>query len=1213
MAFYIYDTRLEIGPGERHDLIGVAAFMFDLQPEYWSLLAQFDPGPHFWNSGTITVRHNEADGLFGYLVYGVSIAHRFGGAFHRSSFVNTTAGVFSVVSDHAQGEAYGFHTGAASPDFTNHGLFTAASRNDAWAVYTWDGGNTVDDWETKGFEFLNTGLISVEAGRNAYGVMMYNGGLARNSGTITVNGAEDAWAMLLWGHECELYNSGLIVATDTVGPDESIGVYISAGIQDSLIVNTGVIRARNAIVEMPLGTPYFPNGLDVVENSGEIYGDITFTFGDDRVLNSGLIVGDVTFVEGRNQFYGARGAMEGVLHMGAGNDWAFGGYSDDRIHGDDGDDDLNGGRGADVIDGGVGRDLLLGGDGDDALSGGADVDVLDGGEGDDVLIAAGGDYLVGGAGNDRMALGAGADRIVLSADDGVDIVEQFDPSEDRFSLGGGLFSGLAVEGTDTRLLHAGGAILVRGLTGLSLSQWNALVEGRSGAAGADGGRLDGSAIADVLVGAAGADGLVGGAGDDWLFGDAGNDDLQGGAGSDVLQTGPGFDRASGGDGDDVITDHAGGVEAAGGDGDDIIFGADADDIMTGGTGGDSLLGGGGRDDLRGDDGADTIYGGDGDDLIHGGSGANALSGDGGDDLILGGVDGELIYGGMGRDRIDGGAGDDLLYGERGEDVIHGGAGNDLINLGDGEDVGFGGEGNDQLRAGGITAVLHGEAGNDALYGLYAGRAWLYGGDGDDTLYTSSNGFGWGGDGNDHIQGIGGVEWFQGGAGDDVIIGGNGHNGRATVDYSDVETFVRVDMRRTDAQDTHGSGRDTIMNVGNLIASGGDDVIDSGYYANHVQGGAGDDLINSQNSDDLLDGGAGADRLDGGEDNDFLVGGAGDDQLIGGTGSDMAWFGGLRAESAFAPDGVATVITGPDGADRLTDIEILIFSDGAYSASGQLLAGSVATSAGADTVTGTGGDNLIYGGGGDDVVTLLSGHHVVFGGDGLDTVAIGVNRQEFTLSRHGETTVIRGLDWIYVLTDVERVAFANQTLILNGNDGQWLAGGAGHDELFGSAGDDELVGNGGEDTLYGYEGDDTLSGGAGNDVIDGGGGFDIVEVAGLRSQYTVLGDGEDFILKGLDGRDHLRSVELIRFSDGETFDLARLVQPEAPVVLPPAPGEPLDKAPTDDPVVLPGTGESPPPSIWPTEAGAPFDFLARPHPGLNPERVGGGWEADGVLF
>jgi Ca2+-binding RTX toxin-like protein len=1149
MPIYIYDTLVEVGRDERHDFIRTGVLMFDLQPEYWSLRPESDPGPHLLNEGVISVQHDQTDGLFGHLVYGVYIMHRAGGSFHRSSVVNATTGVISVVADHDRGEAYGFHSGSASPDFINHGLLEVSSRNDAWGVYTWSGGTQANPyptdyyWETSGFEFFNTGLIEVEAGRNAYGVMMYNGGVARNSGTISVTGAEDSWGMLLWGHYSELHNSGSIIAIDSAGPDESVGVYISAGLQDSLIVNTGVIRARYAIAEKPVPTPWFPNGTDVVDNRGEIYGDILFTYGDDRVLNSGLIVGDVTFVEGRNQFYGTHGLMEGVLRMGGGDDWAFGGYSHDRIEGEDGDDELHGGRGGDVVDGGAGRDMLWGDEGDDTLSGGDDVDVLNGGAGDDILIAAGGDHLLGGAGDDRIVLAGGADRLVLSGDAGADTVENFDLSQDRFSLGGRQFTALVQEGADTRLFHAGGSVLVRGVIGLSLVQWNALVEGRSGAAGADGANLDGSAIADVLLGEAGDDRLVGGAADDWMFGEGGDDDLRGGTGADTLQTGAGYDRADGGDGDDVIIDREGGVEASGGDGNDIVFGSDADDIMIGGAGGDVLLGAGGQDWLQGDEEADSIFGGGGDDLIFGGSGANALYGDDGDDIILGGVDGELIYGDRGRDQIDGGAGDDIIYGGGEDDVVHGRDGNDYINLGVGRDIGYGGAGNDHLLAGAFGVALYGEAGNDALDGHFGTGILLYGGEGDDTLYSSKEGFAFGGAGNDHLQGFDSVDWLQGGAGDDVIIGGNRQNDRATVDYSDVETFIRVDLSLISAQDTHGSGWDWIQNVGNLIASGGDDVVDSGFYANHVRGEGGNDILNGQGRGDLLDGGAGADRLDGGEDNDLLVGGAGDDVLVGGSGHDMAWFSGDRADSTFLTEGAETRLTGPEGVDRLSGVEILLFRDGAYDASGLLLPGSAPATSGADEIGGTSGDDLLYGGGGDDVITVLSGHDVVFGGEGLDTVVIGVNRQEFMLTRHGETTVIRGLDWVFVLTDVERVAFANQTLILNGNDGQWLAGGAGHDELFGSAGDDELVGHAGRDTLYGYDGADTLSGGAGDDVIDGGAGTDVFEVSGQPDQYAVLRNGDDFILKGPEGHDALTGVEIIRFGDGRVLELNRMYGPD----------------------------------------------------------------------
>ena len=133
----------------------------------------------------------------------------------------------------------------------------------------------------------------------------------------------------------------------------------------------------------------------------------------------------------------------------------------------------------------------------------------------------------------------------------------------------------------------------------------------------------------------------------------------------------------------------------------------------------------------------------------------------------------------------------------------------------------------------------------------------------------------------------------------------------------------------------------------------------------------------------------------------------------------------------------------------------------------------------------------------------------------------------------------------------------------------------------------------------------ITGGLGNDRIDGGAGDDVLNVSGAASDYRLLMDGDDFILKGPDGGDHLTGVETIRFGDGRMLELNRMYGPAGGAgadgiiadhllspnpgdddgdafVLPPLPDDqPLvlprveaDKF-ADDPLVLPGTGEERP--------------------------------------
>lgn len=121
--------------------------------------------------------------------------------------------------------------------------------------------------------------------------------------------------------------------------------------------------------------------------------------------------------------------------------------------------DGRGNAAANTIIGNDSANLLIGALGNDSLSGGA-----------------GSDTLAGGKGNDTMEGGAGADRFQFAASNaGTDTIAGFQTSADRFDLSGGQFSGASESGGNTTLLHAGGRILLTGVTGLSLDDWNALV------------------------------------------------------------------------------------------------------------------------------------------------------------------------------------------------------------------------------------------------------------------------------------------------------------------------------------------------------------------------------------------------------------------------------------------------------------------------------------------------------------------------------------------------------------------------------------------------------------------------------------------------------------------------------------------------------------------------------------------------------------------
>jgi len=278
-------------------------------------------------------------------------------------------------------------------------------------------------------------------------------------------------------------------------------------------------------------------------------------------------------------------------------------------------------------------------------------------------------------------------------------------------------------------------------------------------------------------------------------------------------------------------------EAPPGDGLDtpaVVF--SDNDILYGGSGSDELHGKSGNDQLFGDSGSDELHGGSGADLLNGGSGKDVLYGNSGDDNLDGGSSNDLLYGGSGNDTLQGGSAVDTLHGNSGDDVLDGGSGHDQL---------FGGSGDDQLDGGVGSDELHGNSGNDTLNGG-SGSDDLFGGSGNDILS--------GGSGADNIQGGGGNDTIFTGSGHDTVNGGSGID---TVDYSDLDSGVRIDLH---GKRTAGGDSDSLISVENAIGSDFDDWFRGDLRDNALDGGGGYDTIRGNKGSDQLTGGAGGDEF-----------------------------------------------------------------------------------------------------------------------------------------------------------------------------------------------------------------------------------------------------------------------------------------------------------------------------------------------------------------
>ena len=131
----------------------------------------------------------------------------------------------------------------------------------------------------------------------------------------------------------------------------------------------------------------------------------------------------------------------------------------------------------------------------------------------------------------------------------------------------------------------------------------------------------------------------------------------------------------------------------------------------------------------------------------------------------------------------------------------------------------------------------------------------------------------------------------------------------TFDASNHSAGVVIDLRpghfsSVGVTDTGGGG---IKNIGIALGT----VIERG------QGGSGSDLIIGNDAANQLAGVAGADTIQGG---------AGNDTILGGSGFDVAVFAGASGDYRYRVEADWLVITGPDGVDRLSSIEQIVFDD-----------------------------------------------------------------------------------------------------------------------------------------------------------------------------------------------------------------------------------------------------------------------------------------------
>ncbi len=676
-----------------------------------------------------------------------------------------------------------------------------------------------------------------------------------------------------------------------------------------------------------------------------------------------------------------------------------------------------------------------------------------------------------------------------------------------------------------------------GLTASDTQNRGAFILGGSGTD-----QLTGGDKADLLVGNGGADLLDGGKGNDYLVGDSGIDQLKGGEGIDLLLGGQGGDEylVDAGKGADVILDDDGqgvikinGQEAEGkasladptkwrqlgtdtwlDEEHGILYGKQSDNGNT------QLFIHKGDRNLVVDQWTET---GLGIDLSAGTIGytlpsvvlspvgdhpaidqsANAGIQAGYDDngnlkTDYGQVEArqDILYGSSGNDSLSGLTGIDYLDGRGGNDILDGGLGADALAGGLGDDILKGGDGNDILlgdhtlpsvnsydytKASSLIAnITHTLTGNGNVLHQF-------------TLALTSTA----------SPSIGGKDYVEGGAGDDMVMAGGGD------DYVDGGAD-------NDALFGEG-GNDLILGMG-----GNDDLVGDHKGANdpfgddYLSGGIGNDRLFGTGGNDFLDGGDGDDILagDGNETtddgDDILLGGVGNDTMVGEGGADVL-YGGADNDTLSGGDG-NDLLDGGSGTD--------------YLAGGE----------GDDVFLNVTGDDTIDDLAGNDTIFLATANNIGIGGisSGYFTVPEGTGSEIVMSLDTGETLHLRNAFFSSGTTSIHFASGSSldlESVAANAiNTSLSLFLGAKSGRVFGAAASDYLFGGSGNDSLSGHKGNDSLYGGQGNDIYE----------------YN-LGDGQDTIAETDGANDILRfrvgilpdQVKLVRWWSGQGEDSLRL--------------------------------------------------------------------------
>ncbi|MFV0409245.1 MAG: hypothetical protein ACK5LJ_05980, partial [Paracoccus sp. (in: a-proteobacteria)] len=484
-----------------------------------------------------------------------------------------------------------------------------------------------------------------------------------------------------------------------------------------------------------------------------------------------------------------------------------------------------------------------------------------------------------------------------------------------------------------------------------------------------------------------------------------------------------------------------------------------------------------------------------------------------DDIIIAGGGADSIKAGTGWDYLDGGAGNDTLFGGAQDDIIFGGAGNDLIYGGRQMDYIEGGAGADTIigtelgdSAAQLDPLYHatdyataGYKGSNAAVNINLGAKTATGGHatGDKLSYIINL---VGSDFNDTLVGDGIANWLEGGAGADILDGGNDTlipPGETAVP-PDFASYFRA------TEGVTASLANPAINTGDA----------AGDVYRRIEG------LMGSNFDDILIGDGGNNFLIGNAGDDILVVGAGKDSVRGGFGFDVMSYrntgSAIKIDLVNWSESSAVVADDVRNQQDIEGYEATNYNDTLLGgADGDVLIGR----AGNDKINGRQGSDALVGEAGNDTLNGGLGADTMDGGSGNDIYYIDVRGDQIQEAANGGTDLIiadigidlEGFGGIYANVENVNVLGAADFGVMGSAADNHLMGNAGNNAMNGRDGDDQLEGGTGDDTLYGANGNDTLIGGAGVDLLNGGSGNDIyyIDVRGDQIQEAANG-GTDLI-------------------------------------------------------------------------------------------------------